>query len=294
MLCGCGKKAIIKIRYLDKYFCKNCFHKSVEKRFIEYIKKNNLATKRDKIAVAVSGGKDSLTCLYLMNQFFKASAITINEGIKGYRDTTTNFVKKYCKEWDVDYHIFSFKKEIGYSLDEIVKKLKENPCAICGVLRRYILNKKAKELGFTKIATGHNLDDEAQSIFMSLFLSNIEALVRLGPVAGIIKSKGFVPRIKPLRLISEKEIMLYFISKNLEKSYIECPYSRTAFRLKIRDGLNVFENIFPSSKPNIVKNFDSLKKRFKKFKARIKVCGCGEPTSRKICKACEIIKKLKN
>src|SRR3989344_3142140 len=79
-------------------------------------------------------------------------------------------------------NIVSFNKEFGFTLDKIVKG--RRPCSVCGVLRRSLLNTKARELGATKLVTGHNLDDEAQTIIMNQFRRNIDASSRLGPLTG--------------------------------------------------------------------------------------------------------------
>ncbi|HAB51479.1 MAG TPA: tRNA lysidine(34) synthetase TilS, partial [Ignavibacteriales bacterium] len=75
-------------------------------------------------------------------------------------------------------------------MDEMLKILKVKPCTICGIFRRYLLNKKSKELKLTKLATGHNLDDEAQSIMMNQMKNNMNASARLGPKTGISNDKN--------------------------------------------------------------------------------------------------------
>ena len=100
---------------------------------------------------------------------FELEAIAIDEGIKDYRDITLENAKKYCKENNIKLHIFSYKEEFGNTLDNFLKITKMKACSMCGPFRRYLLNKKSKELSFTKLATGHNLDDEAQTIIMNYF-----------------------------------------------------------------------------------------------------------------------------
>ena len=105
--------------------------------------------KNDKICVALSGGKDSSLTLYLLHKFFgerpdiEISALTVDEGISGYRQESIKIAKSLCKKLGVELHIVSFKGEFGKSLDEIVKNKKARVCTYCGVLRRYLLNKSA-------------------------------------------------------------------------------------------------------------------------------------------------------
>jgi uncharacterized protein (TIGR00269 family) len=293
--CKCGNKAVTRIRYLRKAFCRDCFFTWVEGRFLK-----KLIRKGEKIGVAVSGGKDSLTCLYLIKKFFgkknEIFSITIDEGIKGYRKYTIRKVKEYCEDWKVPYYIFSFKEEFGITLDRIFKKFRK-PCSYCGVLRRYLLNKKARELGARKLAIAHNLDDEVQSILMNLFRKDLLSLVRISEVPGILRHSKFVPRVKPMRLISEKEVMTYFLLHNLETAWKSCPYSRFAFREVVRRELNKLEEKNPGVKLKLLQRFDSLiPKLRKKFEIRegIKECElCEEPAKKETCKTCEILRRIK-
>src|SRR3989338_1215773 len=168
----CDAKAVIELHGGEK-LCKSHFIGHFEEKVFRTIRQFHLLDKEEHIGVAISGGKDSLTTLSLLkrlsdeNPRIKISAYTIDEGIHGYRDATLVIAKKFCDTVGVPLHVFSYEKEFGMPLDEILNVLDVKPCSICGVFRRYLLNKKAKELGFTKVATGHNLDDEAQSIMMN-------------------------------------------------------------------------------------------------------------------------------
>ena len=125
----------------------------------------------EKIGVAVSGGKDSTTLLYLLHKFYGAdvTGIAIDEGIEGYRESTLEDLKKFCDEFKIRYEIYSFKELYGVTVDGIKGKM--GSCMACGVLRRASLNSAARD--FDKIATGHNLDDECQSIVMNLLKGNL-------------------------------------------------------------------------------------------------------------------------
>ena len=140
-----------------------------------------------KIAVATSGGKDSLAMLYLLNKHYKnVEAIAIDEGISGYRADTLKALIDFCDKNKIKYHIYSFMSEFGKTLDKMMKK-QENPCTVCGILRRQLLNKYSR--GFDKLSIGHNRDDEAQSILMNLLKNNLEISARLGPFVGLIRDK---------------------------------------------------------------------------------------------------------
>ena len=160
-----------------------------------------------------------------------------------------------------------------------------------------LLNKKSKELGFTKLATGHNLDDERQSILMNQFKNNIQASARLGPKVGLNENnKNFVQRIKPLYLCAEKEVATYAFINNLLDNFNECPNAVHSYRAQVRDMLNGMEQKFPGTKNSIINSFlqilPLLKQQFKN--GAIKYCAsCNEPSANEICNACIYLEKLR-
>ena len=291
--CSYCKGAAVYIDLDKKRYCKKHFVKYYESKVKKTIKRFKLFKKNDKIAVACSGGKDSTTALYLISKWYKnVEAIAIDEGIKGYRSNTLVDLKKFCKENDIKLNIYSFKKDFGFDLDKLSKR--KNLCRFCGVLRRYMLNHKSK--GFDKVVTGHNLDDEAQSIFMNILKSNKESFVRLGPISGIVHDPKFVPRVKPLYLCTEKETFIYSRIKGFDVRYIECPYASSSFRGVVRDMLNKHEMDDPGSKKRLVENFLDMLPKIRKDSDKTitgSYCtSCGEPTLSNLCHACSIVKEV--
>jgi uncharacterized protein (TIGR00269 family) len=270
MKCKCKRNVVINNH------CRDCFINYFESEFKKGA--GNLCGK--SICVAVSGGKDSLTTLYLIKKFYpknKVLALLINEGIKGYREHTIKSLKKYVKEWGVPYKIVNFKKE----LDNIKGA---RPCSVCGVLRRYYLNKHARN--YDVLVTGHNLDDEAQATLMNVFMRYASRFKRM--TNPLVNHYLFVKRVKPLRSLSEREVMAYFMLKGFETPMNECPYARISFRDIVRTALNEFELKHPNSKLNIIKTYDSLNIISKNIS--LGSCNdCGEPSSNEVCEACQIL-----
>ena len=297
----CNKPSITFIRYNGTHLCKEHFIEYFEKRVKKEIKKQGKTESGSRIGVALSGGKDSTVTLFMLKKIFSKRkdvdlfAISVDEGIKGYRDKSLKIARENCKELEVEHHIISFKETIGYTLDEIVSKSKDlGECTYCGVFRRFCLNKKARELELNKIATGHNLDDFSQSILMNFVNGDLEKLARLGPHIKV--QPGLIPRILPLRIIPEKEVTLYAIINNIKFYDGICPYSIHALRGKFRDILDELEYINPGTRHSIVKSYDGIKDiLIQKFPpAKLNKCNiCGEPTSQEICKACELLRSLK-
>ena len=306
MVCkNCIEKPVIQLTNNNVKLCKGHFIKYFEKKVFFTINKFNLIEDNDRIGVAISGGKDSLTVLNILNKIqerrknIEIQAILIDEGIKNYREITMRDAISFCEKNNIKLNIYSYKEEFGYALDDILKKLKIMPCSICGTFRRYLLNKKSRELKFTKLATGHNLDDEAQSILMNQFRSNQSVNARLGPITGIIKIEKFIRRIKPLYLMSEKETAIYSYIKGFNVKFTECPYAEIGYRNEVRDLLNDLENKYPGTKDSIVNSFleilPILKEKYKENGKSINSCiNCGEPTSKEKCRACFYVEKLKN
>jgi len=296
----CKKPSVTFIRYNGTHLCKNHFFEYFEKRVKRELKKQGKTDDESKIGIAVSGGKDSIVVLHLMHKIFsvrpniKLFAITIDEGIRGYRDNSIKVTIDNCKKLGIKHYIVSFKDFIGKTMDEI-SKLDDNlgECTYCGVFRRFCLNTKTKELGITKLVTGHNLDDMSQSIIMNFINGDIQKLARLGPHKKI--QPGLVPRLMPLRSIPEKEIMLYAIIKNIDFHNAECPYAVNASRRLYRDIIDNLELVNPGTRHSILRSYDGIYDLLlKKFPpANLNKCViCSEPTSQNKCKTCILKEKI--
>lgn len=273
----------------------------IEKKVRKTIRQYSLFTPKDKIGMAVSGGKDSTVCLYILTKLgYNIQAITIDAAIGNYTKTNVKNLTEVCKKLKIPLHTISFINEFGKSLcylrDALKAKGKEfKSCMLCGILKRYLLNKYSKELEFNYLATGHNLDDEAQSFMMNVFRNDLKLASRQGPKPGLTNSKNFVQRVKPLYHITEQEIIRYSKIKKFPVNYDICPCSTKAFRREFLTMLNEFEKTHPDVKYNIIKFSENMKDKLTKEKnLKIETCtSCGEPTANKICKACEIFSLLK-
>jgi len=297
----CKREAIYFRINEGRYYCEKCFSENIEKRVKSVISKYKLVSKKDKIAVALSGGKDSSNTVYLLKKIFGKNpnvdivAITVDEGIKGYRNKVVKGCKKFCDELGVEHYLVSFKERFNLTVDEIGEKTKdEGTCGPCGILRRYLLNEKARELKAKKIAVGHNLDDEAQSVIMNFMKGDLIRLARFGALPGIKVHSKFIPRIKPLLLVPEKESALHALINHIPAYFVECPYAKfNSLRRETRDFLNRLENRSPGIKYSIIKSAErvaSLLKAELKFGEINSCSNCGEPCSGDLCKTCETMK----
>lgn len=267
------------------------------------INKFKLLEPNDKVLAAVSGGKDSAVLLRTLIKIesrwgAEVMALTIDEGVEGYRAEGIKHAKALAEELRVPHYVATFKEEYGYTLEEaysmaLEKKTMLHACTFCGVLRRRLMNLKAKELGATKVATGHNLDDEAQTALINILRGNVTRLARLG-VKPLRQWEGFVPRVKPLRYIPEKEIALYAYLSGVELYEEECKFIVGSMRHEVRWMLNKLDSAHPGVKYAIVSAADRLARLIEdKVGGEVRACKyCGEPTGRGLCRACEILEEL--
>ncbi len=295
----CNKNAVTLIKYNGSHLCADHLIKYVDKRVKREIRKQADLYAGGVVGVAVSGGKDSMVTLHIMNETFKSRrdveihCITVDEGIAGYRPPSVDCVKGYCKDHDIPLHITSFKDVVDLTMDEVAPISGENsPCTYCGVFRRKCMNEVANEIGAKYLATGHNLDDMAQSIMMNFARGDIERLARLGPHKRI--QPGLVPRIHPLRMTTEKESLLYAMVSKLPYWDGECPYWAEALRNQYRDVVDSLESRSPGSKFSILSSYDKLYPMLAENlpPANLNKCECGEPTHGKKCKSCELSAKM--
>lgn len=273
------------------------FNESIFTNIYDLIEDYNLIREGETIAIALSGGKDSILTLHTLSNYqkivdFDLIAISVDEGISGYRSSGIDAAVNNAKSVNVPLIQKSFKEEFGFDLDDIYSNFK-SACIPCGVFRRTILNKTAYDIGADKIATGHNLDDEIQSFIMSFARGDTYKFSKFGPQLDRIHPK-LVPRIKPLWNTLEKDVGTWAILNNIDIHLEECPYSSLSLRSKIKNFLNKMEDENSKTKLNIM---DSFKKTLNLETSMPTLCECkicGQPSSVEICKACELVDLIKN
>ncbi|WP_407374549.1 TIGR00269 family protein [Methanobrevibacter sp.] len=268
------------------------FNEKIFSRINNLIHDYKLIREGELIAVALSGGKDSVLTLHALKNYqeyldFDLVAISVDEGIEGYRQHGIDSAINNARQLDIKLVQKSFKDEEGFCLDDIYQDFK-SACIPCGVFRRNILNKTAYELGAVKIATGHNLDDEIQSFLMSFARGDTIKFSKFGPELDVIHPK-LVPRIKPLWNTPEKEVGMWAVLNNIDIHLDECPYSHLSLRAKIKEFLNVNEDRYPGIKNNVMESFQKILTFENDIQTSLNECEvCGEPTSSNVCKACEL------
>ncbi|MBR1967897.1 MAG: tRNA 2-thiocytidine(32) synthetase TtcA [Clostridia bacterium] len=195
------------------------------------ITKYNMIKNGDKIAVGVSGGKDSVTLLKLLAEYrrfsperFDLIAISVDLNFK---DNPTDFepLKNLCNELNVEY--FIEKTDIGQIVFDVRKE--SNPCALCSKMRKGALNSLAKEKGCNKVALGHHADDLIDTLLLSLFYEG--RLSTFAPKSYLDKTD--LTLIRPMIMIKEMDIISY--AKNLPIVKSCCPANTFTKREYVKD-----------------------------------------------------------
>lgn len=299
ILCSrCGRGAFYLQPYSGNSFCRRCYTQALEKRVRGHINQRRLLRPNDRIAVAVSGGKDSVSLLHILVQiekeFPKAElvAVSIDEGIEGYRNEALEIAAKNASKLGVEHHVLSFESIYGHRLEEIAQialtRGKFSICAYCGILRRKALNVLAKKVDASVLVTGHNLDDEAQSVLMSIVRGDANLFVRQQS-----QVDSFVRRAKPFSSIPEREVVLYAYLKGICFQSIPCPYAGTSLRNDARVFLDIMEEKHPGMKFNVQATIRRLQLMKGRKGGEIQVCeSCGEPSSTVLCRSCKVLQEL--
>jgi len=304
--CG-GREAFFHRAYSGESLCRKCFVRSIEDKVKATVAKYKMFKFDDRIAVAVSGGKDSVSLLHILakmeRKLPKASlvAVTVDEGIRGYRDEALRIAAENCRKLGVEHHTVSFEQFFGCTLDDMIGDLKKKGdsraqtwCAYCGVLRRKALNLAARQVKASKLATAHTLDDEAQTILLNLFHGDVWRLAKEKPVTDDVHPK-LVQRVKPFCEIPERETALYAYVRKIRFQSTPCPYASEALRNDVRLMLNRMEEKHAGVKFTIFKSVEKIRpaiEKTAKAEAMEECSECGEPTAEGICRTCQMLKEI--
>ena len=296
----CENTAVYSRRYSGENLCSGCFSNSILRKAAKTISKYKMIKNNELVCVAVSGGKDSLVLLDILNKMskthnFRILAVTIDEGIPGYRDEALKIVENFCSQLNIQYKTFSYKKIFDLTLTESLElrnDQKLSSCSICGTFRRRALDHAAKTINADTIATGHNLDDNLQTFLINILSGDAKKIGWMDPDT----SSNKVRKIKPLSEIYESEIVFYAFTNNLPFQTEPCPHMNEGIRTEIREFLNSLELNHDGIKNNmyrtILKISQFMNESNHKEKRMCLVCG-NQCTSR-ICSVCNMLTNLKD
>jgi len=311
----CGGTAVMHAAYSGAHLCETHFRRSVEKRVRRRIREDGLvpedATPEEPVTwlIGLSGGKDSVVLAQILAETFTEDpriellALSIHEGIEGYRDESLDAAAELTDDLDIRHETVSYAEEFDVRMDDVVEDDPEDmaACAYCGVFRRDLLSRYAEEFDADLLLTGHNLDDEAETALMNFLEGDVDQMAKhfdasLGPLDERTLSDRHVPRGKPLRDIPEKEVALYAQLRDLPAHITECPHAEESFRGEIQSLLYELEDAHPGTRHSIMAGYERLARQASRNVDRDRSyegCDtCGSPTTGGRCRRCQLLDVL--
>lgn len=245
--------------------CRECFCSVFEDEVHHTITSSKLFHPGERVAIGASGGKDSTVLASVLktlnerhNYGLDLVLLSIDEGIKGYRDDSLETVKRNAVQYEMPLKIVGYDELYGWTMDQVVEMIgKKGNCTYCGVFRRQALDRGAKFLEIKHVVTGHNADDIAETVLMNLLRGDVPRLSRSTSIITGDASSD-VRRSKPLKYAYEKEIVLYAHHKKLDYFSTECIYSPEAFRGTARSLIKNLEKVRPSAILDIVRSGEDM------------------------------------
>ncbi|KAL8680953.1 MAG: hypothetical protein Q9186_002913 [Xanthomendoza sp. 1 TL-2023] len=265
-LCTTSRALIIRPKNHQK-LCKPCFLTLFETEIHNTITANSIFHPGERIAIGASGGKDSTVLASVLktlneryNYGLELLLLSIDEGIKGYRDDSLETVKRNAVQYEMPLSIVGYDQLYGWTMDQVVSQIgKRGNCTYCGVFRRQALDRGAARLGITHVVTGHNADDIAETVMMNLLRGDLPRLSRATSIV-TASAASDIKRSKPLKYAYEKEIVLYAHHKGLDYFSTECIYSPEAFRGSARTLIKNLEKVRPSAILDVVRSGEDMAK----------------------------------
>jgi len=271
------------------------------KKVFKTIEKFKLLEKGDKVFVALSGGKDSASTLFALKEYQKAKSIDFE--LKAFHinlgsinsEKVQEIVEKQASLAGTQLFIFNLKEK-GIFLEKIAKESGRPICSVCGVIKRYLINKIPRDLGATKVATGHHADDFTVFFFKNLLSLNFSWIGKFKPkVEG--RQEKLLTKIRPLFFVSAKENENFCKSSNIPfVSESICPYFSDKRKIyektkKWYDVIYKLEEEFPEFKEKIINSIEKISNYFSQEDNLMSCKLCGEPTNKEICAFCRLTKE---
>ncbi|HUK75560.1 MAG TPA: TIGR00269 family protein [Nitrososphaerales archaeon] len=294
-------------RYSGESLCAACFQETTVEKVRRTISKYGMLRRGERVGVAVSGGKDSLSLLKILHELnsglgsggrSELVALTVDEGVKGYRDEAIEHARALCGQLGVELVLVSYSGLFGFSLDQALDWKDErevSSCSMCGVFRRRAIDEAAVKAKVDVVATAHNLDDYVQTFMMNLLHGDVERLGWLDP--STYDDDFPVRRVKPLTEVYEEEVALYAYLSKIPFQSRSCPYMHEALRSEVRDYLNELESSHPGMKNVLLASALDVTSRLSRearrggqggAKATVPCAKCGKPSSKGVCGVCRM------
>jgi uncharacterized protein (TIGR00269 family) len=292
----CGNAAVLELRRHNAAFCGPDFLEFFRNQIREAIRKYRMFTRDEPVLVAVSGGKDSLALWdVLIDEGYQTRGLYLDLGIFDYSVESRAKCEAFAAARGVPLLVRRVAEEVGAPVPVIKSVTRRPPCSGCGLSKRYLMNRAALEEGMPVVATGHNLDDEAATLFGSVMHWQIDALPRQSPALPSTHPK-LVRRVKPLYRLSEQETAAYAFLRKIDYIVDECPFAKGATSIAHKETLNRMEAASPGAKHNFLFGFlEKARPAFERAEAVVlnECVRCGQVTTGTLCAFCKLADQVK-
>ncbi|MGE4552393.1 MAG: ATP-binding protein [Desulfovibrionaceae bacterium] len=288
----CRAQAVVALPSHNAAFCPDCFRLFFTRQVETAIRRHRMFTHADRILVALSGGKDSLALmLELAHQGYDVTGLHVDLAIPESSEAARAKVAGFCERHGLRLLVVDLAAE-GLPIPEVRRAISRPICSACGKIKRHYFNRVALEQGFTVLATGHNLDDEAAQLMANTLRWDAAYLSDQGPA--LPAENGFAAKVKPLCRLTEFETANYAFLQGIDIHAAPCPYSHGATFTGHKQLLDDLEFRSPGSKFNFYDSFlKNGRPAFQALEAEqgavLAPCpGCGLPTSTELCGVCRL------
>jgi tRNA-5-methyluridine54 2-sulfurtransferase len=292
----CGDRAILELRRHNAAFCAPDFVEFFRNQVREAIRRYRMFERDEPVLVAVSGGKDSLALWdVLIDDGYRTTGLYLDLGIFDYSVESRAKCEAFATARGVPLLVRRVADEVGAPVPVIKQVTRRPPCSGCGLSKRYLMNRVALDEGLPVVATGHNLDDEAATLFGSVMHWRTEALPRQSPALPSTHPK-LVRRVKPLFRLSERETAAYAFVRKIDYIVEECPFAVGATSIAHKETLNRMEDASPGAKHNFLFGFlDRARAAFEQVEnVTLNECArCGQVTTGTLCAFCKLADQVK-
>ncbi len=284
----CKRPAVVEIRRHNAAFCRDCFLRHVREQVKRAIETYDMLRAEDRILVAVSGGKDSLGLWdVLLELGYHADGMYLGLGIGDYSSRSAEAARTFAAERGTRLLEIALPEDYGFDIPTAGRKGSRSTCAVCGLSKRYVFNKAARDHGYDVVATGHNLDDEAATLLGNTLRWHTDYIARQFPA--LPAEDGLARKVKPLYRLSELETAAYAFLRGIEYVVEECPLVAGNTQLRYKEAMNRLESTSPGTKAQFVLGYlDRAAPLFaNEDDAELRPCArCDQPTTGRFCAFC--------
>jgi uncharacterized protein (TIGR00269 family) len=292
----CGDAAVLELRRHNAAFCASDFLEFFRNQVREAIRKFRMFGRDEHALVAVSGGKDSLALWdVLIAEGYRTTGLYLDLGIFDYSVESKAKCETFAAARGVPLLVVAVAEEVGAPVPVIQAVTRRPPCSGCGLSKRYLMNRVALERGIPVVATGHNLDDEAATLFGSVLHWQMDALPRQSPALPSSHPK-LVRRVKPLYRLSERETAAYAFLRRIDYIVEECPFAKGATSITHKEILSRLEDVSAGAKHNFLFGFlEKARAAFERAEPVVlnECVRCGQVTTGTLCAFCKLADQVK-